>query len=288
VSEVARRITVVTSVWGAYVRYLPDFIAPLEPAMRTGVRLICVDNASTTPLPKLPAGVEVIKLDERIGSGAAANRGLREVTTDLVCFADVDDVLIPASWARLVQILDESEEAVAICGRPILWDPGANSLLDYSIIPDEAPRLAPAQLARALVLKNMFPVAGCLVRTEAAQAVGGYAEIPPPLDDWPFSLSLAWHGHVLFSEIPSFYYRIHRDSQLGGTSRRSIRRGRLAAYRELRRRLRCLPAVPLWLRLATWPLAVVHWRRSIARQKHRVGPDTASVLDDPWLTPPGR
>jgi Glycosyl transferase family 2. len=279
--QVLAQVTVVSRVWDAYVPFLPSLLGPLKTLIARGLQVVIVDNASRVPLPTVPEGVSVVRLDERVGPGAAANRGLAAVRSDYVCFADVDDILIPAAWDELVTLLVGDPDAVAACGRAMLWDPERGVLLGSSIIPADAPGLSEKQLARAIVLRNMFPVVGSLLRVDTTRSVGGWGEIPPPFEDWPLSLALAWRGRLLFSNTPSFYYRIHAASHLGATSRRDVIIGRLAVYREIRQRLRREPSVPVWLRVATWPMTLLHLRRAFARRKHR-----SEALDAPPLRNP--
>ena len=125
------------------------------------------------PLPELPAGVQVLRLDRRVSVGAARNAALPEVTTPYVVFVDADDRLLPGTLSFLAGALDESPELVAAVTRQLHWDPATGERSETG----GAPRPVVYRIARFRRLLalctlrfNIFPIVGCAaIRTDAVR-----------------------------------------------------------------------------------------------------------------------
>jgi GT2 family glycosyltransferase len=81
-------------------------------------RLVVVDDGSPLPMPPLPPGVELLRMERNGGPAAARNRGLvraLELRAETILFTDVD--CIPSScWAQAMADLLETEGVVAAGG----------------------------------------------------------------------------------------------------------------------------------------------------------------------------
>jgi glycosyltransferase involved in cell wall biosynthesis len=83
------------------------------------LRVLVVDNASAVALAELDGLSEVLRLPTRLSLGATRNAGLAAVRTELVAFADADDVF-PAGYFRfLVDRLRARPSLVAVGCRPV-------------------------------------------------------------------------------------------------------------------------------------------------------------------------
>ena len=238
-------VTVVIPVWDDYVDYLVECVS----AVPTWAKVVVVDNASHRPLPPLPDAVAVIRLDRRCSAGEARNAGLATVTSDLVVFADADDVSLPGAIELLASTLAREPSAVAAIGRLVSWDP-TNGAQELS---SRLPRPVTIRASRhrrlfalANVALNTFPIAGGIFRTAAVRAAGGYGDSNVG-EDWILGAALCFQGRVLLMDEPTTLRRVHGNSLWYRPHTRAELRFRAA---ELRRRLRTAPAVPLHGRLA--------------------------------------
>lgn len=87
-----------------------------------------MDDASTDDTPRLcehwqrqyPQLVRVIRMGDNVGPGVARNRGIAAACGDFIAFVDVDDQLLPAFLARLMDRIVGSRADVALCGMNIV------------------------------------------------------------------------------------------------------------------------------------------------------------------------
>jgi hypothetical protein len=144
--------------------------------------------------------------------------------------------------------------------------------------------LTVSRFRRAFALANLvwntFPVVGCVHRTDAVRAAGGFGDGSVG-EDWILGAMLCFRGRVAFSEQPAFLRRVHRGSLWYRAHEPEALLERSAA---LRARARADSAVPRWAKALLPLLAHVH--RSSVRRATRAG---VVDPDSPLLTPePGR
>lgn len=90
--------------------------------------ILFVDDASTDDPPppvrtlatQYPQLVRVIRMGDNVGPGVARNRGIAAACGDFIAFVDVDDQLLPAFLARLMDRIVGSRADVALCGMNIV------------------------------------------------------------------------------------------------------------------------------------------------------------------------
>jgi len=250
-------VTVVVPVWDSYCAFLPGCLESVLAQEGERPRVIVVDNASRRPLPPLPAGVTVVRAGERLSVGAARNLALAEVETPEVIFCDADDRLLPGALAFLRRRMEERPELVACVCRYVSWNPetGERRVLDRS------PRPIVFQVSRhrrAFALANLryncFPVAGGILRTDAARGAGGFGDLNVG-EDWILGAQLAFRGPIEFHERPAFLRRVHTGSLW---YRRHSQADYLRRCELLRERVRRDPAVPGWVKALLPLVALVH------------------------------
>ncbi|MGE4311026.1 glycosyltransferase family 2 protein [Desulfovibrio sp.] len=86
--------------------------------------IIFVDDASSDETYELcsawhhrfPSLVQVLRLSQNLGPGAARNKGIAASKGRYVAFADVDDQLCPQMFKQLLQRIDALQADVAVCG----------------------------------------------------------------------------------------------------------------------------------------------------------------------------
>jgi glycosyltransferase involved in cell wall biosynthesis len=264
------RVTVVVPVWDRYAAFVRDCVdAILDQAGVETPRVVVVDNASETPLPQLPRGVDVVRSDRRLSVGAARNLGLAVVGTRNVMFCDADDRLLPGALAFLTSRLEERPELVAAICRYVSWNPqtGERAVLERS------PRPVVFRVARhrrlfavAGLRYNCFPVVGGLLRTRAVRDAGGFGDGNVG-EDWILGAQLAFRGPIEFHREASFLRRIHSGSLW---YRQHDASDYLARCELLRERVARDASVPRWVKAGLPLLARVH-RRDVRRRTGRGG-----------------
>jgi glycosyltransferase involved in cell wall biosynthesis len=257
-------VTVVIPVWDRYVDFLPTCVS--SALDRTGgamPRVVVVDNASETPLPSLPVGVEVVRSPIRLSVGAARNLGLERVETENVIFCDSDDRLLPGATAFLMSRMQARPELVAAICRYESWNPdtGSRAVLERSPRPIVF-RIAPHRRVFALanLRYNSFPVVGGILRAEAVRDAGGFGDASVG-EDWILGTLLAFRGPIEFHREPSFVRRLHEGSLW---YRGHAEADYLARCHQLRERVARDARVPRWVKAGLPVLAAVH-RRDVRR-----------------------
>ena len=207
-------LTVVIPVWGDYARYLPDCLAAVR-AQDTTAHVIVVDNAGEAPLGPLGDDVTVIRTPRRLSVGAARNFGLRCVLTEYVCFADVDDQVLPGTWRFLLDRLEDDAELVACATQLWWWNEQTGGKR-----PAPSPRahvyrhLSGRRRAFALymLLRMALPTTTVTIfRTRIAKDAGGYGD-SDHAEDWVFAAAVALRGRIEQHRRPGALVRLHEGS----------------------------------------------------------------------------
>ncbi len=231
--------------------YLPEALASVANQTYPNVSCVVVDDGSTDPATRqllsdlkdanrrtaraarrstpLPADLHVLSQPNR-GLAAARNAGVRATPAPFFVPLDADDALAPGFIAKLLPVLRrEPRWGYAYCtvrlfgARRGLW-------------------CCPAYDPYRLLLGNLS-AATALVRREAFDAVGGYAEdMVHGYEDWDFWVALlaaGWHG----VRLPYVLFR-YRQHAAGASML-----GRLAPHRERLIRHMITRHRPLFVRL---------------------------------------
>jgi glycosyltransferase involved in cell wall biosynthesis len=183
-----------------------------------------VDDGSTDPdadraLAELPAEVEVTRLPRNAGQAAARNAGVRATSEPYLLFLDADDRITPGAIGLLRAALLADASAAYAYGRMSYFGTWSGEI-----------RFPPFDPYRMLY-RSIVGWIG-LVRREAFDQVGGYAEDLDGFEDWDLMLGLleAGWGAADIEQVV-LEYRKHGTSSLED-DRGNYRR----LYRELRRR----------------------------------------------------
>lgn len=228
--------TAVIPVWGPYVDWLPAAIAALREG-EGSLRILVVDNASQPPV-RVPEGVDLLCLENRVTLGAARTAGLAAASTSWVMFWDADDTAVPGSIARLLDQARSAPRGVsAIVGGIVDARTGAahHWPRPWTFRLSGQPRL----FLLIHSIWSLFPTVGAAVlRRDALHQGGGFPDSETG-DDWVAGLSLAARGRIVFDPRPARRYGRHPGSvSATWTSSDLVMHGGLA-----RRRLADDPAV---------------------------------------------
>ena len=246
--------TAVVPYWDLDPAFLTDAISSIASSVDQP-RTIVVDNASSVPLPELPPWVEVLRLPSRVTVGVARNAGLERVATPWVLFLDADDMLADGTLDRWRVVAAERPGAVVVRGARHRRH-GTNEVVyrhHWVARLDGHPALLPP----VNTFRMCVGTSTALLRTDAVRAAGGFGDAPIE-EDWVLSGPLAFHGEVVRVHGAETIRRYRPDS-MTATRPEDWSRS-VVARRELRRRLRRDPVVPLWFKAATPLLALLHGR----------------------------
>jgi cellulose synthase/poly-beta-1,6-N-acetylglucosamine synthase-like glycosyltransferase len=250
-------VTVVIPVWGAYASLLPDCVRSVLAQRGPSVRVLVVDNASTEPLPSLPAEVDVMRLRERVGVGEARNAALGGIDSPLVCFFDADDVMLPGMLDALCRRVEADPGAVGAVGRFLTWKAVTGEQTATTRMPRPIVyRLAHHRrlFAASNLVFNSFLVAGGVYRTDAVRDAGGFGEGNLG-EDWLLAIGLSLRGRLAFLPEALFLHRVEEGSLW---HRRHEREEVEELYATARRRVAEDASAPAWARLALPATHLVH------------------------------
>jgi glycosyltransferase involved in cell wall biosynthesis len=254
-------LTVVLPVWGWYAGWLSGCVESIWGQRdQTGLRLVVIDNASDEPLPPMPDGVEVVRLPRRRTLGAARNRGLELVETELVSFCDADDVFPDGYFAFAMSRFAARPELIAVGMRGVaLLSDGEERPFPW---PSDA-ALAASRHRRRLAVRNLLressvPMSGTMFRTATLRRAGGFSDVVFN-EERNLAVLLPFLGEIELHAARGRRYRIHPGAMSRNPPDEEVVR---ASFAEARRRLRSHPDVPLWAK-SLLPLVKLHHARQV-------------------------
>jgi glycosyltransferase involved in cell wall biosynthesis len=226
-------------------------------AMKTALswEAILVDNASTDGTADVIRSASEVEpriryfREDRIGLGAARDRGWREAGAELLSFTD-DDCYVAADYVDAVLAAFRDRPDVGVLGgRILLFDPE-----DARVTIDE--RDYPVEIApRSFVAAGAVKGANLSFRREALQAIGGFdpelgAGTPFPCEDVDAVASVLWAGFSgRYDPRPLVHHHHRRRLPDVPRLRAGYDRGRGAYYAKFLLRPDCRRAYAAgWLR----------------------------------------
>jgi glycosyltransferase involved in cell wall biosynthesis len=172
------------------------------------IEVIVVDDGSTDDtqdvVRQFGERVRVI-YQNNAGPGAARNRGIAMANGDIIAFLDSDDLWLPLKIERQVAVLQSVGESVPCCvcdaEMRFIGRPTATSFQNFLLKPtlDEGIWLNASEvLTSRFMLFNQIVA----VRRSALEAVGGFNEELPFLEDYHLALRLSLLGPFAFIREP--------------------------------------------------------------------------------------
>lgn len=161
------------------------------------------------------ANVETVltHLDHSKGRAGAANVGVRAVDSDLIILLDDDDRLLPDGIANLVEALKDNPDDVAMGGQVWLVE----EALQHGTWQETNRKIANPEPGPIKIIdlayRNILPVNACLYRRSAFEAVGGYDESLPVMEDWDFLLRIIQRGDIGKCDSPVAEYYLRPEAK---------------------------------------------------------------------------
>lgn len=273
-------ITVLLTVYNG-MPFLPEAVESILAQTRRDFAFLVVNNGSRDSSgmylgaladPRL----KVVHLEETLPRTEVLNKALEMVETPLTAVIDADDLAEPDRLEAQAAFL-ESHPDIALVGCNVRYiDPQGNTLGT-----DEFPEDHAALTAR-MPLFNQFAHAGCMYRTEAALAVGGYPRSSPYAQDQALWLALFRAGYKSAS-IPGILagIRVHPGQQ---TRSAELNRARAEDDANLALAMLDIPGLPAASRQAArLRQAAALWR--LGRKGECFSVFRAAVQEGPLLLP---
>lgn len=182
-------------------RYVPGAVASVLAQTHRDLELIVVDDASDDDTPLVLAAlssrdrrVRVVRQERRGGAPRARNTGVHHARGAAIAFLDDDCVWAPSKLERQIPLLDD--------GHGVVYTRQAIRDGDHWIVEGRPSAAAPLG---SLLRTNYIGTPALLVRRALFNAVGGFDEALPRLQDWDLVLRLA--RHTRFAYVPDVLVR---------------------------------------------------------------------------------
>jgi GT2 family glycosyltransferase len=203
-------VGVIVPVYGR-TQYLAEALDAVVRQDPSPDEVIVVDDCSPSPVqlkPRFASRCRLVRRDARGGPGAARDTALAMLETELVAFADDDDVWRAGKLAAQLGAFERHPE-VALCfgAAEIAGVDGRATGERWQTLPVGV--LRPDHLAPLLYEHNPIPTSSVLARRAALIAAGGFGG-PPLCEDWGLWLRLLARGEsFVFEPRAEITYRRH-------------------------------------------------------------------------------
>jgi len=153
------------------------------------VEIVVVDDASEDQTPEVCeawSDVRYIKVERRLGSGAARNLGLVASTSPYISFLDDDDVRLPGSIDAQIELLEAKPDAGMIYGQALY---GVNEgSAEGAFYPEQCPQ---GDVFWELLRWNFVPCPTVIFRRACLTRLGLLESETPGIEDWDLWVRIA-------------------------------------------------------------------------------------------------
>lgn len=185
------------------------------------VEVVVVDDASTDETPSVCRaipGITYIRLDRNGGQANARNVGISASAGEFIAFLDDDDIRLPGSIDRQVEILAANDRLGFVYGQVLFGDP-VQCVPTGEVRPSHCPT---GDLFWLILKGNYIYVPSVIARKRALEAVGLFDPTLPPLEDWETWIRIAEKYDVGALNEPVAIYR--EASRVGGSESSNLPR----------------------------------------------------------------
>jgi hypothetical protein len=205
-------VSLVMPVWRPRRQWLLEAVRSSLGQQGSRIELLVVDDGNPDPVARLLDGIDdprlrIIRIDHA-GVSAARNAGTAEARGEWLRFVDADDVVEPASTARLLHLAGSDEHVITY---------GATAFCDEALRPVWIMRSRVQGSATVPMLLGRWAVRlpSVLIPRPVAAAAGPWDTAMPISQDWDFLLRAVEHAPVRGSRAVVYYYRRHAASTVG-------------------------------------------------------------------------
>ena len=180
----------------------------VESARRAGsdVEIVIVDDASDDQTPAVCANyasdVRYVRLQRRLGVGGARNVGLISSTAPYIAFLDDDDVRLPGSLDKQIELLDAEPDAGMIYGKALYGEEQCKPT--GASYPHVCPQ---GDLFWELLVWNFIPCPTVVFRRACLAKLGLLEEDASGIEDWDLWVRIAELYPFLALEEPVAIWR---------------------------------------------------------------------------------
>jgi glycosyltransferase involved in cell wall biosynthesis len=171
----------------------------------TDLEVIVVDDASDDDTPQVCArlpGIHYLRLDRNVGVGGARNIGIKESRSEYVAFLDDDDLRLPGSLDRQLQVLAHNPQAALVYAPVLIGDEqGHPTGASY---PESCPT---GDVFWELLTNNFIPMPSVIARKQHLIGAGLFESSLRPVRDWDLWLRVAEKFVVTAVDEPVAIYR---------------------------------------------------------------------------------
>ena len=167
----------------------------------------CSSDATVAAVEDLnDCRLRLLSTPRNLGSSGARNHGVAAARGDWIAFQDSDDEWLPAKLEKQMARLlaPGAGEIACYCGlltvTPLGYLRGQRSAPHYT--PDPGIAGVEHGLLEALIERNIVSTQTLVVSRAALDAVGGFDQSLPAVEDWDLALRLVEHGSFAFVDEP--------------------------------------------------------------------------------------
>jgi glycosyltransferase involved in cell wall biosynthesis len=194
-------------------------VRAVESAARAGsnVEVIVVDDGSTDQTAEVcqkTKGIKYVRLEHNQGVAGARNVGILASSSDYVAFLDDDDLRLPGTLDKQVDVLMRNKQAGFVCAQMLMADQEGRMTGEMT-----GPKSS-GENAFWELLELDFPVMplSVVIRKECFNNVGLLNASLPGIDDWDVLVRIAELYPVLVLNEPVAIYRKPTASSNQGSS----------------------------------------------------------------------
>ncbi len=199
--------------------------------------LIVVDDCSTDRTAEMVLSIRdprltLLRHPTNRGAPAARNTGARSARSDWIAFQDSDDEWLPSKLEKqLVRIQTAAGDAVACyCGLLVIGNPECQAVqarTQVTYVPRSSQYPVEGDIRQSLRETSLVSTQTLIVRRDAFEAVGGFDEQMPALQDWELVIRLSASGSFAFVDEPLVLQHFSENSITRDRRRRLQARQRL-------------------------------------------------------------
>jgi glycosyltransferase involved in cell wall biosynthesis len=183
----------------------------------SGVEVIVVDDASTDQTAEVCQslqGIKYVRLEQNQGVAGARNVGILASSSDYVAFLDDDDLRLPGTLEKQVEVLMRDKQAGFVCAHMLMADQEGRLTGEVT-----GPKSS-GERAFWELLELDFPVMpiSVVIRKECFTSVGLFNANLSGIDDWDVFVRIAELYPVLVLNEPVSIYRKPTPSSDQGSS----------------------------------------------------------------------